>query len=291
MPLTVKDILEKTFKKSFKGYDEDEVDKFLDQIIDEFKVLQNDNASMKEALDNEKERAQKVRETEETIMHTLVSAQKSAERIVKEATKKAETIIDSAEATSKKRIEQTAKDLADSQRRLDEIKRSAQSVAASFSEMIKAQSASFEDMYKNYFGDIEGGINIKALEKIDIAMTESLKGLPETKTEEKEIPNAPPKTMPAGNITEEDKDTKNSALMEFTEINRALSELEEGGENILQEEYPDEGNYKGAEGEKESMYDEYSWLYDNKGDKSEEVTIKDPKERAELESLIDEIVE
>ena len=99
MPLTVKDILEKTFKRSFKGYDEDEVDKFLDQIIDEFKELQNDNAAMKNELATLREQARKVKEAEDTIMNTLVSAQKSAERIINDATRKAELVISSAEST------------------------------------------------------------------------------------------------------------------------------------------------------------------------------------------------
>lgn len=290
MPLTVKDILEKTFKKSFKGYDEDEVDKFLDQIIDEMKVLQSENAALREALNNEKERAQKIRETEETIMHTLVSAQKSAERIIKEATKKAETIIESAEATARKRAEQTTRDLADSQRKLDEIKKSAKAISANFAEMIRASSASFEEIYKNYFGDIEGGISVKALEKIDMAISESLKDLPETQEEGAAAPSKPVKpaepVKPARGA--EVKDTKPPALMEFTEINKALSELEEGGDDILQEEYPDEIGYEGSG--KSSVYDEYSWLYDEKG-KDRDVTVKDPKEKAELESLIDELIE
>ena len=63
MPLTVKDILEKTFKRSFKGYDEDEVDKFLDQIIDEFKLLQNDVAALKSELADAKEHLDKVKLT------------------------------------------------------------------------------------------------------------------------------------------------------------------------------------------------------------------------------------
>ena len=47
MSLTTKDILEKTFKKGFKGYDEDEVDKFLDEIIDEFKAIKAENETLK----------------------------------------------------------------------------------------------------------------------------------------------------------------------------------------------------------------------------------------------------
>lgn len=51
MPLTEKDILEKTFKRSFKGYNENEVDKFLDKIIDEFRALSKENASLKAAAE------------------------------------------------------------------------------------------------------------------------------------------------------------------------------------------------------------------------------------------------
>ena len=78
VPLTVKDILEKTFKRSFKGYDEDEVDRFLDQIIDEFKELQDENAALKSELATLREQARKVKEAEDTIMNTLVSAQSRA---------------------------------------------------------------------------------------------------------------------------------------------------------------------------------------------------------------------
>ena len=81
VPLTVKDILEKTFKRSFKGYDEDEVDKFLDQIIDEFKALQGEITALKDELSVAKEQVGKVKQTEDTIMKTLISAQKTSERL------------------------------------------------------------------------------------------------------------------------------------------------------------------------------------------------------------------
>lgn len=300
--LTVKDILEKTFKKSFKGYDEDEVDKFLDQIIDEIKALQNDNASLKEALETEKDRAKRIRDTEETIMETLVSAQKSAKRILSEASNKAATIIDSAEVTAKKRAEQTTKDLSDSQRKLEEVRESAGEFAKSFTDMVSAQSSAFEKIYRNYFGEADRGINLKALEKIDMDISESLKEIqsvpetdmaPEVETEspqnrevfsggEEEAEASGPEKI----VTEEPE----HKLMEFTEINKALSELEEGGEDILQDSYvqAEEDDERTAG---KSSYDDYSWLYDRKDQEDSDVTIRDPKRKAELESLIDDILE
>ena len=57
MPLDAEDILKKTFKTRLKGYDEDEVDMFLDEVIEEFKnmkkqakELENENKILKELL-------------------------------------------------------------------------------------------------------------------------------------------------------------------------------------------------------------------------------------------------
>ncbi len=178
MPLTVKDILEKTFKKSFKGYDEDEVDKFLDLIIDEFKAIQTETAAIKDELETAKEQLLKVKNTEETIMKTLVSAQKSSERIISEATHKAELIISSAESTAKSRAEQTTRDLSEAQNRLEELKACAQGFASNFANMVNAQAAYFEQTYQSYFEKDAaplGGINTDALDKIDRNIAQSLK--------------------------------------------------------------------------------------------------------------------
>ncbi len=171
MSLTTKDILEKTFKRSFKGYDEDEVDKFLDEIIDEFKALKAENDALKKDIKAVKELESNIKNTEETIMNTLVSAQKSSERLLREAARKAELLIDNAENTAKQKTEQTTKDLADMERKLATIKQSANNFAVSFSEMMSAQAVTFEKTYQSYFGDMDAysssGINIEALEKLN----------------------------------------------------------------------------------------------------------------------------
>lgn len=178
MSLTTKDILEKTFKRSFKGYDEDEVDKFLDEIIDELKLLQNENEALKKEIKSVKELESNIKETEETIMNTLVSAQKSSERILREAARKAELLIDNAENTAKQRAEQTEKDLVGMERKLGTIKQSASNFAMSFMEMINAQTTSFETTYQSFFGDMDAysssGINHEALEKIDKSISQDI---------------------------------------------------------------------------------------------------------------------
>ena len=207
MPLTVKDILEKTFKRSFKGYDEDEVDRFLDQVIDEFKVLQAENESLKKSLAETSERLSRVSETETTIMNTLVSAQKSSERLLAEAARKAELIIDSAQTTATQRAEQAQAELTQTEkrleevkmrteRRLEEIKAYAAQFAESFANLVNSQAASFQEAYRTYFGEPESphGINIEAAKRISVDLETGLKdiGVIESVTEEPAEPPAPP---------------------------------------------------------------------------------------------------
>ncbi len=274
MPLTVKDILEKTFKRSFKGYDEDEVDKFLDQVIDEFKAMQSEIASLKDELVTARENVGKVKHSEETIMNTLISAQKTSEHMINEAKRKAEVIISSAEATARQKNQQTLRELEESKARIDELRSCAQGFAASFANMINSQAAYFEKTYRSYFGqDVAtlGGINTDALEKIDKEIARSLEemGVPE-KTDISSQPKP-----------EDTSDAEKADYMELFEINKKLSDIEDA-------DYKPEG--EAAEPNK--SYGDYSWLYkSDEPKKDEDVAILEPKDKEELKSLIEEIIE
>lgn len=321
MSLTVKDILEKTFKRSFKGYDENEVDKFLDQIIDEYKALESEIASLKSELKVAKERVGKVKETEEAIMRTMVSAQRSSERMLNEAARKAELVIDNAENTARRREEQTTRALAETEKKMEEVKTSAHGFAASFANMINATAASFEQTYKSYFGNSKGmfgsGINIDALARIDHDITISMKDMthmtpiepekiePEPETIELEPETAsmlePELASELETQTLSEREPKKSGLMELQEINKMLSDIEREDEVLLDSEElekpePDQNDeLKTSEfGTSKPKYDDYSWLYENEDtqdDSGYELSFKDPKEKEELKSLIDEIIE
>ena len=47
MPITPMDIHNKEFSRSFRGYNEDEVDQFLDEIVEEFERLYKENLESK----------------------------------------------------------------------------------------------------------------------------------------------------------------------------------------------------------------------------------------------------
>ncbi|HBG77212.1 MAG TPA: septum formation initiator, partial [Clostridiales bacterium] len=50
MSLTPMDIHNKEFARKFRGYQEDEVDEFLDAIVDEFEKLHKENIDLKDKV-------------------------------------------------------------------------------------------------------------------------------------------------------------------------------------------------------------------------------------------------
>ena len=375
--LTVKEILEKTFQRSFKGYNEDEVDQFLDQIIDEVKrlsgqvkALEDKNAELSRALEDEKKHRDKIKEAEATIMNTLVSAQKTSDRVLRDAARKAELIIDSAENTAKQRVAQTDTKLQEAEGKLKDIKNSAKAFAAEFTNLINTTAAAFSEKYRTGFDDTPpSGINAAALQKINREVEDGLKDIaPETESEgEREVEDMPvevqtedvaetpdnaaeepvdsiaeetpdntveksidsaaeeladnaaeepaaeePAEEPAADVTEKSADeaeatdiepdnssetgsAQKTGLMELHEINKALSELE-NGEDIL----PDDGEKEAEKGSNteapqfsdyKQKYNDYSWLYESDGQPEAESSIKDPENKDELKSLIDEIID
>jgi len=326
VPLSVKDILEKTFKRSFKGYDEDEVDKFLDQIIDEFKEMQNENAMMKNELATLREQARKVKEAEDTIMNTLVSAQKSAERIINDASRKAELVISSAETTARKRAEQATRDLSDAEIKLQELKGCAQGFATSFANMVNAQAAHFEKTFRSYFGQEEppfgGGINTEALNRIDKDISQSLKDMPgmnlpddsEGEPQAESALDIPESVLLTSVKVEEGGESPEdqAGFMELYEINKMLGALESGNfpAAAAENEHPVEEAIQPQQGQPvqppaeapkaapksisdyKPKYDDYSWIYEN-DDKPDDFSLsfKNPKEKEDLKTLIDEIID
>ncbi len=90
--LTPLDIENKKFPKSIKGYNEDEVDDFLDQLTIEYEKLYRENADLKSEVESMKRDLEHYRSIEHTLQNTLVMAQKTADQMISEAKNSAEKI-------------------------------------------------------------------------------------------------------------------------------------------------------------------------------------------------------
>lgn len=107
MKLTPLDIHHKEFHRSIRGYNEEEVDLFLDQVYEEFERLFKENANFKEKIEKIESKITQYEGIEQTLQNTLLTAQKSAEEVQSNAKKEADLIMKDAEMQAKQILEDT----------------------------------------------------------------------------------------------------------------------------------------------------------------------------------------
>ena len=112
MNITPKDILEKEFDKKFNGYDQEQVDEFLDEVIKQFESLLEENENiiakneeMKSEISRLKQKADKLENVEEKLMATVITAQRNATLYIERAEVQAKKIMDLANQNAKTVIE------------------------------------------------------------------------------------------------------------------------------------------------------------------------------------------
>lgn len=88
--LTPMEIHDHQFKKSFRGYNENEVDDFLDKVVDDFERLLKENERLKNQLYSTETELEKYRSLEKTMNDTLIVAQRTADEVISAARKNAE---------------------------------------------------------------------------------------------------------------------------------------------------------------------------------------------------------
>ena len=96
--LSARSIHEKQFHDAWRGYDQEEVDDFLDRVAESIDQLQRENVALKNRVRELDQAVSTSRDTEEMLKKTLVTAQKASEEAIASAKAKAEQLINEAEA-------------------------------------------------------------------------------------------------------------------------------------------------------------------------------------------------
>ena len=100
--LTPQEVSTHSFSKaSFGGYNMAMVDEFLDELTDDYTALYKENAALKAKLKVLVEKVEEYRATEDSMRATLLTAQRMADSIVKEAEQKRDQMMTQAEIDAK----------------------------------------------------------------------------------------------------------------------------------------------------------------------------------------------
>ncbi len=141
MPLTPLDIVNKEFKHGFRGYSEDEVNEFLDEIVRDFEALIRENDELKENTSGMTERLEQYRKLESTLQSTLVVAQQTAEEVKVAARKEAELIVREAESKAQQIILQAEDKMKATLQEFERIRRDSDQFKARVRSLLESQLA------------------------------------------------------------------------------------------------------------------------------------------------------
>lgn len=97
MALTPLDIQNKSFSTKMRGYNQDEVDDFLDMIVRDYEDSIAKNRELEKALKHSEEKLEYFNELKEALNQSIVVAQDTADKVKSSASKESEVIVTSAQ--------------------------------------------------------------------------------------------------------------------------------------------------------------------------------------------------
>lgn len=139
MPLTPLDIHNKEFARSFRGYDEDQVNEFLDQIIKDYELLIRDNKELQNQVLALQERLDHFVNLEETLSKTIIVAQETADEVKNNSKKEAQLILKEAEKNADRIINESLAKARKVALETEELKKQASIYRTRFRTFLEAQ--------------------------------------------------------------------------------------------------------------------------------------------------------
>ncbi|MDD2352489.1 MAG: DivIVA domain-containing protein [Atribacterota bacterium] len=123
MKITPMDIEQQQFNRSFRGYNEEEVDDFLDRIAKDYEEVLNENIKLKEEVERFKSRVEEYSKMDETLRSALINAQKSASNIKENVQKEAQVVLENAKIEAERIKQQAKQEIYDINNEIVELKK------------------------------------------------------------------------------------------------------------------------------------------------------------------------
>ena len=139
MPLTPVDIHNKEFNKGFRGYDEDEVNEFLDQVIKDYEMIIREKKELEEKLEEMNSRLGHFTNIAEKLKKSIVIAQEAGEEVRRNAQKEAKLIIKEAEKNADRIINESLSKARKIALEIEELKKQSKVFRTRFKMLIEAQ--------------------------------------------------------------------------------------------------------------------------------------------------------
>lgn len=133
------DIHNQEFSKVFRGYDEDEVNEFLDQIIKDYELVLREKKEIEQKLEETYERLGHYTNIEGTLNKSILVAQEAAEEVKRNAQKEAKLIIKEAEKNADRIVNDSLLKARKIAVEIEELKKQSKVFRMRFKMLVEAQ--------------------------------------------------------------------------------------------------------------------------------------------------------
>ncbi len=139
VPLTPLDIHNKEFTRGLRGYDQDEVNDFLDQVIKDFEIVIREKKELQRQVEDLQEKLQHFNNIEETLNKSILIAQQTAEELKGNATKEAHLIVREAEKNADRIINEALEKARRIEIEVEELKKQGKVFRTRLKMLVEAQ--------------------------------------------------------------------------------------------------------------------------------------------------------
>ena len=150
--ITPADIQTQEFSKGVRGYSQEEVDEFLDNLTIDYEAVINENNELKKELALVNEKLNDYKSQEGAVLRTLETAKSLMNDISASAEKRADILLKNAQLDSELKVRQAE----DSVQRLREeeanLARRVASVRSRFKTILESELERFDDLTEEIFG-------------------------------------------------------------------------------------------------------------------------------------------
>ena len=162
VPLTPLDIHNKEFTRSFRGYDIDEVNEFLDQVIKDYESVIREKQELQEKLEEQTERLGHFSNIEETLNKSILVAQETAEEVKGNAMKESKLIIKEAEKNADRIVNEALSKARRISMEVEELKKQAKVFRNRLKMLVEAQMEMIntDDWDKLFEEDIDTDVEL-----------------------------------------------------------------------------------------------------------------------------------
>ncbi|MEX5215642.1 MAG: DivIVA domain-containing protein [Nitrospiraceae bacterium] len=123
MKLTPLEIQQMVFQVRMRGYDKEEVNRFLEEVAQTLETANRENASLRERTSYMEQQLADMKRNEATLSNTLLSAQSLADDVKRTAHRDAELAMKEAELKASELLREARVELAETQRDISELRK------------------------------------------------------------------------------------------------------------------------------------------------------------------------